>query len=154
MFFRNCADFAKDIINFYHPKSIRRNIIADIGLTTPKQVTKSFVRIGKRNPNLRFSTFAIPQIHGEIARSSSVRGVAESFVLSKQYVVPLVIISPWVVAGGVAAYLTEGRFNPEKYVTVVLEPGELGEYLSAFSEYPPDKQPVVSGGGGSPANDH
>ena len=134
LLFRNCADFVKDIINFYYPKSIRRNIIADAGITTPKQISKSFVRFSRRNPDLQFFTFTISQVSGDLARSTAVRGVMESIVMSKKYVVPLVIVSPWVAAGGVVAYVTEGRFNPEKHTSVVLEPGELGERLSAFSE--------------------
>src|SRR6476646_10065294 len=41
---RNCADFAKDIINFYYPKSLHRSIFADIGITTPKQMAKMLTR--------------------------------------------------------------------------------------------------------------
>src|ERR1700757_294649 len=33
---RNCADFAKDIINFYYPKALHRSVVADVGITTPK----------------------------------------------------------------------------------------------------------------------
>jgi hypothetical protein len=137
LFFNNCADFVKNIINFYYPKSIRRNIIADAGLTTPKQISKSFVRFSQRNPDLRFFTFIIPQVSGDLRRSKAVRGVVESIILSKKYVVPLVIFSPWVAVGGVVAYVTEGRFNPEKHVSLELGPVDLKEYLSGFSEYPP-----------------
>ena len=139
LLFMNCADFSKDIINFYFPKSVRRNIIADAGITSPKQIAKSFVRFSRRNPDLQFFTFTISQVDGELARSKAVRGVLESIIMSKKYVVPLAIISPWVAAGGFVAYLTEGRFNPEKYTSMVLEPDELLERLSGFSEYPPDE---------------
>src|SRR5438105_3857250 len=33
---RNCADFVKQIINFYYPKAIHRSAIADLGVMTPK----------------------------------------------------------------------------------------------------------------------
>jgi len=143
LLFQNCADFVKDIINFYYPKSVRRNIIADAGITTPKQISKSFVRFSQRNPDLQFFTFTILQVSGDLARSKKVRGVMESIIMSKKYVVPLAIVSPWVAAGGVVAYVTEGRFNPEKHTSEVLEPCELVERLSAFSEYPPDEPPEV-----------
>ena len=133
--FQNCADFVKDVINFYYPKSIRRNIIADAGITTPKQVTKSFVGFSRRNPGLRFSTFMVPQVSGDLGRSKAVRGVFETIVMSKKYVVPLVVLSPWVAVGGVVAYVTEGRFDPEKHVSMVLKPVGLKEHLLAFSEY-------------------
>jgi len=144
LIFRNCADFVKDIINFYYPKAVRRNIIADAGITTPKQISKSFVRFSQRNPDLLFSTFIIPQVSGDLRRSTAVRGVWESIVLSKKYVVPLAIVSPWTAVGGVAAYVTEGRFNPEKYASVELDPVELKEYLSMFSEHVIDASPVTA----------
>src|SRR5215472_3672856 len=31
---RNCADFARGVLNFYHPHSVHRNFIADLGITT------------------------------------------------------------------------------------------------------------------------
>ena len=134
LLFRNCADFAKDIINFYFPKSARRNIIADAGITSPKQIAKSFVRFSHRNPDLRFFTFTISQVDGELARSKAVRGVVESIIMSKKYAIPLAIISPWAAVGSTVAYLTEGRFNPEKYASLIIEPGEILERLSEFSE--------------------
>src|SRR5438270_2787326 len=47
---RNCADFAKQIVNFYYPKAVHRSIIADLGVMTPKQTAKSLVHSGKRHP--------------------------------------------------------------------------------------------------------
>ena len=143
LIFRNCADFVKDLINFYYPKSVRRNIIADVGITTPKQVSKSFVGFSRRNPDLLFSTFVIPQVSGDIRRSTAVRGVFESIVMSKKYIVPLAVVSPWVAVGGVGAYVTEGRFNPEKYAYLILSPEELKERLSVFSEYARDESLVT-----------
>ena len=32
LFFRNCADFARDVINHYYPKAVRRNFVADLGM--------------------------------------------------------------------------------------------------------------------------
>src|SRR5581483_6603956 len=37
---RNCSDFAKDVLNFYFPKALHRSVIADVGITTPKQMAK------------------------------------------------------------------------------------------------------------------
>ena len=39
----NCADFAKDVINFYYPKSMHRSVVADVGITTPKQMAKTMI---------------------------------------------------------------------------------------------------------------
>jgi hypothetical protein len=51
----NCADFAKDVFNFYYPKSLHRSIIADIGMTTPKQMATMLTRFSARHPELQFS---------------------------------------------------------------------------------------------------
>ena len=142
LFFNNCADFVKDVINFYYPKSIRRNFIADVGITTPKQIAKSFVKLSRRNPDLRFSAFMSPQVSGDLGRSTPVRGVMESVIFSKKYVIPLAIVYPWVAVGGAVAYVTEGRFNPEKHVSVELGPHELEEYLLAFSGHYPEGLPA------------
>ena len=105
---RNCADFAKDIINFYYPHALRRSIIADQGISTPKQMAKRINRYSEHHPELRFSRMVIPQVPGSLPRSSDVRGVVEAFFRSKQYIVPSAIVSP-IFAGCIGAvYLATG----------------------------------------------
>ncbi len=65
LFYRNCADFSRTLLNLYYPHSIRRNFFVDLGITTPKQVARSLTKYAKRNPDLDFSTFVIPQIPGQ-----------------------------------------------------------------------------------------
>jgi hypothetical protein len=110
---RNCADFARQIINFYYPKSIHRSIIADLGTMTPKQAAKSLVHSGKRHPEMQLTTFIIPQIPG-LKRSKPVHGVIESIVLAKKYVTPVLLFHPFVVGTVEAAYWAGWRFNPAK----------------------------------------
>ncbi len=110
---RNCADFAKQIINFYYPKSIHRSIIADLGVMTPKQAAKSLVHSGKRHPEMQLTTFIIPQVPG-LKRSKPVHGVIESVVLAKKYVTPVLLFHPFVVGTVEAAYWAGWRFNPAK----------------------------------------
>jgi hypothetical protein len=38
---RNCADFVKDLINLYQPKALHRSYVADVGISTPKQMAKA-----------------------------------------------------------------------------------------------------------------
>ena len=66
---RNCADFAKDVINFYYPKALHRSIVADVGIATPKQMAKRMVKFSARHPQLAFSRYVIPQVPGSAARS-------------------------------------------------------------------------------------
>jgi len=117
---RNCADFAKDVINFYYPKSLHRSVVADAGITTPKQTAKTMVKFSSRHPELAFSRYVIPQVPGSAARSTAVHGVVESFFKSKKYMVPSAVVSP-VFAGCVAAVYvgTEaGHFDPSRKALV------------------------------------
>jgi hypothetical protein len=110
---RNCADFAKQIINFYYPHAAHRSIIADLGVSTPKQIAKSLVRSAKHHPEMQLTTFVIPQVPG-LKGSKPVHGVIESLVLAKKYVTPVLLFHPFVVGTVEAAYWAGWRFNPTK----------------------------------------
>jgi hypothetical protein len=110
---RNCADFAKKIINFYYPHAAHRSIIGDLGVTTPKQVAKSLIHSAKRNPEMQLTTFVIPQVPG-LKRSKPVHGVVESVVLAKKYVTPVLLFHPFVVGTVEVAYWAGWRFDPTK----------------------------------------
>ncbi len=111
LLYRNCADFARSLINFYYPGALRRGILADAGISTPKHSAKSLVDYCRRRPGLRLRRFLIPQVPG-MRRSTRINGVSESLVRSKKYVAPLLVLQPWVAATAAAAYLAKGRFNP------------------------------------------
>jgi hypothetical protein len=117
----NCADFAKDVINFYYPKALHRSVIADVGITTPKQIAKTLVKFSSRNPELEFTRYVIPQVPGSAARSTPVHGVVESFLKSKKYIVPSAIASP--IFGGCVLAVYEGtgtgRFDPARHDDLV-----------------------------------
>lgn len=117
---RNCADFAKDVINFYYPRALHRSVVADVGITTPKQMAKTMIKFSSRHSELEFNRWVIPQVPGSMARSAPVHGVVESFFKSKKYIVPSAIVSP-VFAGCVAAVYVgtgAGRFDPSKQTLV------------------------------------
>ncbi|MGD0416927.1 MAG: hypothetical protein ABSA80_16325 [Terriglobales bacterium] len=116
----NCADFAKDVINFYYPHSLHRSVVADVGMTTPKQMAKRLIKFSTRHPGLSFSTVVFPQVPGTMPRSTAVHGVVESFLKSKKYIVPSAIASP-IFAGCVAAVYVgtgAGHFNPARNADV------------------------------------
>jgi len=129
LFFHNCADFSRGVLDIYLPHAIHRNFIADVGLTTPKQVAKSLVAYGKKHPEVEMSAFVIPQVPGSVKRSHPVDGVAESLVKSKKYLLPMAVLSPELTGGVVVAYLAEGRMKLPKNATVFdvddeeMEPG-------------------------------
>jgi hypothetical protein len=118
--YRNCADFAKDVINFYYPKSLHRSVVADIGITTPKQMAKTLIKFSARHPQLEFSRFVIPQIPGSMPRSTPVHGVVESFLKSKKYIVPTAVVNPILAGCVVAVYVGTGagRFDPARQALV------------------------------------
>jgi hypothetical protein len=121
----NCADFAKGVINFYYPHALHRSVVADIGITTPKQTAETMVKFHRDHPGLPFARYVIPQVPGIEARSTPVHGVVESFFKSKKYIVPSALVSP-IFAGCVAAVYvgTEetSRFNPSREA-LVFQPG-------------------------------
>ena len=117
---RNCADFAKGIINFYYPKTLHRSVFSDIGITTPKQMSKLLIKYSARHPEIQFSRIVIAQVPGSMARSTTAHGVVESFFKSKKYIVPSAVVSP-IFAGCVAGvYFTSGagHFEPTRNANV------------------------------------
>jgi len=116
----NCADFAKDVINFYYPRSLHRSVVADAGITTPKQMAKMIAKFSARHPELHSSRLVIAQVPGSMPRSSTVHGVVESFFTSKKYIVPSAVVSP-IFAGCVAAVYVgtgAGHFEPARNAMV------------------------------------
>jgi hypothetical protein len=110
---RNCADFSKQIINFYYPHAVHRSVMADLGITTPKQTAKSLVHYSKHHRETQLTTFVIPQVPG-LKRSKSVHGILESVFFQKKYVTPVLLFHPFVVGAVETAYLAGWRFNPGK----------------------------------------
>ncbi len=128
---RNCADFVREAVNFYYPKATKRAIIADLDVSTPKHVAKSLVQFSKRNPELQFTAFVIPQVPGTIRRSRPVRGVVESVFKAKKYELPLLALHPFVAGGFAAAYVAGGRFSPPQDALVFSADDGLQSPLSS-----------------------
>jgi hypothetical protein len=127
----NCADFAKGVLNFYYPKSLHRSLVADIGITTPKQIAKMLTKFSARHPELHFSKLVIAQVPGSMPRSSNVHGVVESFFKAKKYIVPSVVVSP-IFAGCVAAVYVgtgAGHFEPGRNAMVFVVGGDPEQAL-------------------------
>jgi hypothetical protein len=118
LLFHNCADFSRVVLDTYMPHAIHRNFIADVGLMTPKQVARSLVAYGKKNPEVNMSAFVIPQVLGSVPRSHPVDGVAESLIKSKKYLLPLAVFAPEVTGGVVVAYMVDGRLKMPKGAAV------------------------------------
>ena len=101
-FFSNCADFAREMLDVLFPHAIHRNLLFDLGMTTPKQLESSLHHYAMRHPRLRFEVYELPQVPGNIPRSGRIYGVTESFVKSKLYLLPIAVLDP-IGIGSVAA---------------------------------------------------
>jgi hypothetical protein len=118
----NCADFAAGVINFYYPHTLHRNLIVDVGITTPKQISKLLVKFSKHHPELESSSFIVPQVPGTMPRSTPVHGVVESVLKSKKYLLPVALLHPIITGCLAVAYVGDGRFDPKKQA-MILESG-------------------------------
>jgi len=117
LIYRNCADFARRVVNTYYPGAIKRNFSSDLGIMTPKQAAKRLLLYSKKHPDLEFSISVVPQAVGTIPRSSAVRGVLESLIKSKKYVVPLGVLAmlhPAVGSGIVYSWIDGPHFDPRR----------------------------------------
>ena len=114
LLFHNCADFARGAIDFYYPKAIHRSLVADLGIMTPKQAARSLLQYTKKHPGLEVTTVVIPQVPG-LPHSAAVRGVVESLLTSKKYIVPLAplaVLYPYFGGSLAVAWVGDGHFNP------------------------------------------
>jgi hypothetical protein len=118
IFTNNCADFSRQLLNFYFPHAVNRSITADFAITTPKQIAKSLTRYVTHH-ELESSEIIIAQIPGNIPRSHTPRGVVESLLKTMKYALPIAVIQPYVLAGVAVTYLTMGRFDLSNHARVV-----------------------------------
>ena len=144
LFFHNCADFSRVVLDTYIPDVVHRNFIADVGLTTPKQVARSMAKYGEKHPDVQFSAFVIPQVQGTVKRSHSVNGVTESLVKSKKYVIPMAILMPHVTGTVALAYLVDGRFKLPKDAPAfdLNEAAVKPEEVAPLTSFPNSAQPL------------
>ena len=119
LFTNNCADFSRRVLNFYYPHAVGRSITADLGITTPKQIAKALAHYASRHDGLELNEIIIPQIPGDVPRSHTPRGVVESLLKTKKYMVPIGVLNPYVLAGIAVTYITNGRFELAKHGAVV-----------------------------------
>jgi hypothetical protein len=132
LLFHNCADFARQAIDFYYPRAIHRSFGADLGIMTPKQAAKCMVRYSKRHSDLQFSSFVITQVPGTAPRSSQVRSVLEALLKSKRYILPLTtlaVLHPYLGGGLALAWIEDGHFNPRRVADSAVEPGMIVQQM-------------------------
>lgn len=161
MLFRNCADFARQVLNRYFPHTFHRSIFPDAGVTTPKQIAFKLVRYTRKHPELRLTVFDIPQIPGYRWRSHSNKNIAESFSTTI-YAVPLTLANPYLAGGIFVDYLIRGRYHllpknpqvigPDNMAALTAQPprldnpaGAVAQATGALPGDPPPAQQSASG---------
>jgi len=145
LLFNNCADFARVMLNDYFPRTFRRSIFPDAGMTTPKQITYKLVRFGRKNPGTDLKVFEIPQIPGYRHRSGSAKTIDESFVTTI-YAIPIALMNPYIAGGLFVDYLVRGRYH-----LVPKDPTVLGpDNLSALTAPSPTQENSASAGEQAP----
>ncbi|MGC1417254.1 MAG: hypothetical protein WA817_18340 [Candidatus Acidiferrum sp.] len=110
---RNCATFARHILNTYYPHAARADYLNDFGLITPKAIARSFARYAARHPEAQFRVLHFAQLPGTIKRSTECRNATEQLYHSKKLLVPMLIFADHELPFIAASYLLTGRFNPE-----------------------------------------
>jgi hypothetical protein len=152
LLFHNCADFARQAIDFYYPRAIHRSFGADLGIMTPKQAAKCMVRYSKRHSDLQFSSFVIAQVPGTEPRSRPVRSVLESLLKSKRYMLPLTtlaVLHPYLGGGLALAWVEDGHFNPRRTADSAVEPRLIAQQLQSNRSVPsaaaPANRPATPG---------
>jgi hypothetical protein len=111
---RNCADFAKEVVDTYFPHAAHRDVINDFGMTSPKAVARTFTQYALSHPELRFCVLHFSQLPGTIRRSSEARNGTEQLYHAKKLLVPMVIFADYELPVVAAAHVLTGRFNPER----------------------------------------
>lgn len=149
IFYNNCADFDRSILKEYFPGKFKRTIFPDAGITTPKRLAYGLLQYGKKHPDVQLTVLEIPQVPGYRHVSRSDKGVTES-IITNGYVIPIVILNPYVAGGLFADYLARGRYHLIPKNPPTADAWSLGALLQ------PGKPPPESGstpGAGVAAHD-
>jgi hypothetical protein len=127
--FNNCADFDRFILNNYFPHKFGRAIFPDAGITTPKHLTYTLVKYARGHPETQLTILEIPQVPGFRHESRAIHGVTESLIVNG-YVLPIVILNPYVAGGLLADYLVRGRYSLVPKNAATIDP----EHLEALTQ--------------------
>ncbi len=112
-FSRNCADFAKLVVDTYFPHSAHRDFLNDFGMTGPKAIARSFSRYAKRRPQLNFHVIRVEQLPGTYPRSSDCHEGTEQTFRSKKWLIPLAVLEYQALPPLAASYWLTGHFSPD-----------------------------------------
>lgn len=138
LLFNNCADFARVVLNEYFPRTFRRSVFPDAGMTTPKQITYKLVRYARKHPETDLSVFEISQVPGYRRSSRSNKSISESLITTA-YAVPLAIVNPYLAGGLFVDYMVRGRYHLIPKHPEVVDPDDIA---TLTGEPIPSENPV------------
>lgn len=124
LFYNNCADFSRKMLNQYFPRNFRRSFFPDAGMTTPKQITFKLVRYAKKHRELHLEVYEIPQVPGYRRLSRTNKSVSESLITTG-YAVPIAVLNPYLAGGLFVDYVVHGRYHLIPKNPVKLMPDDL-----------------------------
>jgi hypothetical protein len=130
LFYSNCADFARVLLDQYFPGTFPRTIFPDLGMTTPRQIAYKLVKYSKKHPETDLSIYEIP--HKSVAAS----------LITTGYAVPIVLLNPYLAGGIFVDYLVRGRYPLIDRHAPVLAPDQLS-VLASQSQPAPLPQAVA-----------
>jgi hypothetical protein len=110
---RNCADFARRVMNSYFPHAVSPDYINDFFMTSPKAVAHSLTRYAAQHPELDLRVLHFAQVPGTIKRSYECRSGTEEIYHSKKFLIPLGVFAWQGIPAAFSTYVLTGRFNPE-----------------------------------------
>jgi hypothetical protein len=150
LLYNNCADFARVTLNFYFPRTFRRSIFPDAGMTTPKQIAYKLTRYARKHPETKLTVFEIPQIPGYRHLSRSNKSITESLVTTG-YAIPLVAVNPYLAGGLFVNYLVRGRYHLLPKHPQILGPDNLPALTSTAgpTQNPDSSELPIAGAGES-----
>ena len=119
----NCADFAANILSIVvpdeKPSALRRNVLADFDMTTPKNLARDLDGYGHAHPEANVTVYEIPQLPGTLRRSRPLRGSAETFVKTKRYLFTLLVLQPELLLTDWILYESKGKWRPKLDATAL-----------------------------------
>ena len=126
----NCSDFARHILNLYYPRTFRRSIFPDAGMTTPKQTVFKLERYARKHPEIQLAIYEIPQIPGYRRMSHSNKSVSESLITTG-YAIPIALTNPYLAGGLFVDYMVRGRYHLIPKHPQLLGPDNLSPLTAA-----------------------
>jgi hypothetical protein len=141
LLFSNCADFARVILNTYYPRTFRRSLFPDAGMTTPKQIAHKLVKHARKLSEAQLAVFEISQVPGYRRQSHSNKSIAESLITTG-YAVPIALLNPYVAGGLLVDYLVRGHFHLIPSDPQVLSPENLSALTATTAA---DQNPESAG---------